>query len=67
MPKYEYQIIHQLANRVEHLTRQLNSAVRDGWDPVSMTGDEHVYVLLRRPYQEESASAQSGQAAPPAE
>jgi|LSQX01.1.fsa_nt_gb hypothetical protein len=50
MPKYEYQIIHQQATRIDHLTRQLNSAVQDGWDPVSMTGDGFVYIMLRRPY-----------------
>lgn len=56
MAKYEYQIIHQLANRVDHLTRQLNAAVEDGWEPASVTGDQTVFILLRRPKQEPTGS-----------
>ncbi len=48
MAKYEYQILHQLASRAEHMNRQLNSEVEEGWEPVSLTGDQNVIIMMRR-------------------
>ncbi len=63
MAKYEYQVLHQLASRIEHLTRQLNAEVEEGWEPVSLTGDEHVIVMMRRPKQAPEAGAAPSQQA----
>jgi hypothetical protein len=48
MPKYEYQILHQLGSRVPHLNTQMNGEVDEGWVPIAITGDQAVSVLMRR-------------------
>ncbi len=48
MPKYEYQILHQLGARVPHLNTQMNAEAEEGWVPIAITGDQAVSVLMRR-------------------
>ncbi len=49
MAKFEYQVIHQLGSRITHLTHQLNEEAAEGWEAISVTGDENISVLMRRP------------------
>lgn len=52
MERYEYRILHMPTTSISVMNERLNSDARDGWEPVMMSGNEFVNVLMRRPVQE---------------
>ena len=50
MSQYEYTIIQMAAGgRITHLNERLEAMVAEGWEPMTISGDATVSVLLRRP------------------
>jgi len=49
MAKYEYRILHMPTTSISVLNERLNSDAEGGWNPILMSGSEHVNILLRRP------------------
>ena len=46
---YEYRILHLPTTSISVMNERLNSDTEDGWEPVFMSGDDHVNILMRRP------------------
>jgi len=50
MAQYEYQLLQMAkGTRLAQFNERLASIIEDGWDVISMCGEEHVNVMLRRP------------------
>lgn len=64
MSRYEYQIIQMVAGgRVTHLNERIEGMVLDGWEPIMMSGDTGINVLMRRERAQQVATEAQGQAA----
>lgn len=64
---YEYMVIQMAAGgRITHLNERLHSMVAEGWEPILMTGDNSVSVMMRRPVKA-GAQAVAPQAPPAAQ
>ena len=62
--RYEYVIVQMSAGgRSVHLNERINNMVQEGWEPVMMTGDATVSVMLRRPLQQAQQVGQAQAAA----
>ena len=61
MQKYEFRVLQSAAAAVTHLNDRINTMAADGWECMGISGDQMVYVLLRRPFAEKPAAE-----APPA-
>lgn len=46
---YEYRILHLPTTSISVMNERLNSDTEDGWEPLFMSGNDHVNILLRRP------------------
>jgi hypothetical protein len=49
---YEYRILHLPTTSISVMNERLNSDTDKGWEPLFMSGNDHVNVLMRRPKQE---------------
>lgn len=49
MERYEYRILHLPTTSLSVMNERLNSDVEAGWEPIMMSGNDFVNVLLRRP------------------
>lgn len=47
--QYEYRILHLPTTSVSVMNERLNSDADDGWEPIFMSGNDHVNIMLRRP------------------
>ncbi|MGI5817186.1 MAG: hypothetical protein ACOX9R_03695 [Armatimonadota bacterium] len=47
--EYEYRILHLPTTSVSVMNERLNSDTEKGWEPVFMSGNDHVNILMRRP------------------
>lgn len=65
---YEYRVTQLLAGgNIQHLNERIAHMVADGWEPIMMTGDATISVMLRRAVQTgQQAHAQAQQARHPA-
>ena len=64
MAKYEYQAIQSAkGGRISHLNERLDVMIEEGWDPISMCGDETVTVLMRRATQQAAPQQKQAPAA----
>ena len=52
MAKYEYRILHMPTTSITVLNERVNTDAADGWNPVLMSGNDHVNIMLRRPLAE---------------
>ena len=60
---YEYRVTQLLAGgNIQHLNDRIGHMVAEGWEPIFMTGDAIISVMLRRPV--EAAAAHPAHAAP---
>jgi hypothetical protein len=66
MPKYEYRVVTGGTAAIAHLNERINAMAEEGWEVVTISGNETVNVLLRRPRPEASQS-QGGSSAPPSQ
>lgn len=71
MGQYDYMVVQSAAGaRVSILNERIETMVGEGWEPILMSGDTTVNVMLRRPKaqpaarQVQAAQAQSTIAAP---
>jgi len=46
---YEYRILHLPTTSISVMNERLNSDTEDGWEPVFMSGNDHINILMRRP------------------
>ena len=46
---YEYRILHLPTTSISVMNERLNSDTDKGWEPMFMSGNDHVNVLMRRP------------------
>ena len=46
---YEYRILHLPTTSISVMNERLNSDTQKGWEPLFMSGNDHVNVMLRRP------------------
>lgn len=46
---YEYRILHLPTTSISVMNERLNSDTEDGWQPIFMSGNDHVNIMLRRP------------------
>ncbi|NLO05986.1 MAG: hypothetical protein GX131_09200 [candidate division WS1 bacterium] len=53
MAQYEYRVLHMPTTSVSVMNERLNNDARDGWEPVMMSGNEFINVLIRRPVEAE--------------
>ena len=61
MSRFEYQIIQMVAGgRVTHLNERMEAMAAEGWEPIMMSGDSGLNVLMRR------AKGQGASPQPPA-
>jgi hypothetical protein len=51
--QYEYRVLHMPTTSVSVMNERLNNDARDGWEPVMMSGNEFINVLIRRPVEAE--------------
>ena len=50
MAQYEYRVEHKPAGgRVAQINDRLASLAAEDWEPILMTGDGELYILLKRP------------------
>lgn len=50
MTEYEYQVIQMAAGgRTVHLNERMENMAAEGWEPVMMSGDTAVNIMMRRP------------------
>jgi hypothetical protein len=47
--QYEYRILHMPTTSVTVLNERVNGEAEEGWEPIMMSGNDFVNVLLRRP------------------
>ncbi|NSW56070.1 MAG: hypothetical protein HPY44_08655 [Armatimonadetes bacterium] len=69
MPRYEYHVVAK-ADRapITMLNERLEAMALEGWEPILMSGENAVNILMRRPTQEAAAQqARPPQAAQPAQ
>ena len=60
---YEYRVTQLLAGgNIQHLNDRVAHMVSEGWEPIMMTGDATISVMLRRPVQA-GAAAHTGNVA----
>ena len=48
MAKYEYRILHMPTTSISVLNERVNTDAADGWNPILMSGNDHVNIMLRR-------------------
>ena len=59
---YEYRVTQLLAGgNIQHLNDRIGHMVTEGWEPIMMTGDAIISVMLRRAVQ--AGAAPTGHAA----
>ena len=64
MSHYEYQIIQMVSGgRVTHLNERMENMVAEGWEPIMMSGDTGVTVMMRRERAQQAAGEAQGEAA----
>ena len=50
MAAFEYRVEHRPAGtRMGPLNERIEGLVAEGWEPIMMTGDNEVYIMMRRP------------------
>jgi hypothetical protein len=50
MASYEYRVEHKPAGgRLQQINDRLNALAAEGWEPILMSGDDSLSILLRRP------------------
>ncbi|MFO8079377.1 MAG: hypothetical protein R6V07_03625 [Armatimonadota bacterium] len=49
--EYEYRILHLPTTSISVMNERLNSDTEEGWEPLFMSGNDFVNVLMRRPKQ----------------
>ena len=50
MAAFEFRIEHRPAGtRMGPMNERLEGLVEDGWEPIFMTGDNELYIMMRRP------------------
>ncbi len=54
MAKYEYRILHMPTTSISVLNERMGVDAEAGWNPVLMSGNDHVNILLRRAVSEDS-------------
>jgi hypothetical protein len=53
MAAYEYRVEHRPAGtRMGPLNERLETQGEEGWEPIMMTGDNELYIMMRRPKRE---------------
>jgi hypothetical protein len=53
MTAYEYRIEHRPAGtRMGPMNDRLDVLAQEGWEPIMMTGDNELYIMMRRPKRE---------------
>ena len=63
---YEYRVTQLLAGgNIQHLNERIGHMVADGWEPIMMTGDATISVMLRRAVQGGQQHAQVQQSRHP--
>ena len=66
MAQFEYQVMQQAGSRLDHFNERLGKMVREGWEPVMMSGTApHVSLLMRRGVAAQPAAAASAAQARP--
>ena len=55
--EWEYTILQMAAGRSSHMSERVNDLCTEGFEPVLMTGDATVTLLMRRPKKAEGQSA----------
>ena len=48
MPKYEYRVLHMPAGSISVVNERLAGAAEEDWNPILMSGNDFLNVLLRR-------------------
>lgn len=56
MQQYEYRILHMPTTSVTVLNERVNGEAEEGWEPIMMSGNDFVNVLLRRPLPDQEQS-----------
>jgi hypothetical protein len=50
MAAYEYRVEHRPAGtRMGPLNERIEGLTAEGWEPIMMTGDNELYIMMRRP------------------
>jgi hypothetical protein len=62
---WEFRVLQSAAAAVTHLNDRINTMAADGWECMGISGDQMVYVLLRRPVSEAPAAKPAVEAPPP--
>ena len=63
MAAFEYRVEHRPAGtRMGPLNDRLDGLTTEGWEPIMMTGDNELYIMLRRPRAAAPAAVQTAQA-----
>jgi len=47
--QYEYRILHLPTTSISVMNERLNSDADEGWEPIFMSGNDYVNIMLRRP------------------
>ncbi len=62
MAGYEYRVVQLPAGgSVTHLNERMSHMIVEGWEPIMMSGNEVVNILLRRPLQQKPAQSDKQQ------
>ncbi len=48
MAEYEYRVLHMPTTSISVLNERINSDARDGWEPIMLSGNDFLNVLMRR-------------------
>ncbi len=68
MAKFEYHVIKTArGGQLGNLNERIQALVDEGWDPIMMSGDEGLNIMLRRPVPQPAQQPQAQQAQRPAQ
>ena len=60
MHKFEYRILHMPTTSISVLNERINSDAAEGWEPILVSGNDYLNIIMRRPVTGEEKTEQEG-------
>lgn len=58
MARYEYRILHMPTTSISVLNERINTDAKEGWEPILLSGNEYVNIVMRRPARHEEGEGE---------
>ena len=60
MHKFEYRILHMPTTSISVLNERINSDAEEGWEPILVSGNDYLNIIMRRPVSAEEKAEPEG-------